>query len=272
MRTAIGAVIDSCKSQELITSASVYVREFHNGEWTAINGDELYDPGSLLKIPILLTYLAQAEEDPAIMSRSWTCEQSDISSNTGKEPLFLSEQAQVNVSYPISKLFELMIVHSDNRATTILLRHMDTARFIRTFTSIGLPAPDPRSAHYAMSVRQYSMFMKALYNSSFLSPIHSGYALGLLSRSTFRDGLLAGLPTKLLVAHKFGEAGLDDAKQLHETALVYANDNTYLITVMTRGTDLKKEAQALGALSKIVYEHMTSAPLASTRSLATDQR
>jgi beta-lactamase class A len=268
MRHAISGVIDSCRALDLITSASVYVREFHNGEWTAINGDEPYDPGSLLKIPILLTYLALAEEDPSIMGHSWLCEPVDLTADQGKEPLFLSEQAQLNVSFSTSKLFELMIVHSDNRATSILLRHMDQARFIRTFTSIGLPPPDVHSAHYAMSVKQYSMFMKALYNSSFLSPVHSGYALGLLSRATFKDGLVAGLPPKLLVAHKFGEAGTDEARQLHETALVYANSNTYLITVMTRGADLNLQTKSLAAISGLVYKYMTSSPLASASALA----
>jgi beta-lactamase class A len=268
MRKAISGVIDSCRSVDLITSASVYVREFHNAEWTAINGDEPYDPGSLLKIPILLTYLAWAEEDPSLMGRTWPCEQADILADQGKEPIFLSEQAQLNVNYGLAKLFELMITHSDNRATSILLRHMDQARFIRTFTSIGLPPPDVHSAHYEMNVKHYSMFMKALYNSSFLSPVHSGYALGLLARSTFKDGLIAGLPPKLLVAHKFGEAGTDEAKQLHETALVYAPGNTYLITVMTRGTDLNQQAKVLAAVSRLVYKHMSSSPLASATELA----
>ncbi len=268
MRRHINAVIDSCRSAHLVTMASVYVREFHNGDWTVTNGQELYDPGSLLKVPILLTYLAWAEEDPSIMDQIWRCEQADMLADQEKHPLFHSAQAQMNVAYGVEKLFELMITHSDNRATSILLRHMDPARFIKTFTSIGLPAPDVRSANYQMNVRQYSMFMKALYNSSYLSPLHSGYALGLLSRSTFTQGLLAGLPPKLTVAHKFGEAGSEEVDQLHETALVYANGNTYLMTMMTKGVDLKDQARVLSAVSKVVFEHMTTEPIAEGAALA----
>ena len=49
--------------------------------------------------------------------------------------------------------------------------------------------------------------MKALYNSSLLSPVNSVYTLELMMRATFKQGIVAGLPTGVDVAHKFGEAG-----------------------------------------------------------------
>ena len=129
LRNAIAAVIDSCKHAQWITSASVYVREFHSAEWMSYNGNETYDPGSLLKIPVLMTYISLAEQDGALMSRSWTCSAADVSAGQGRLPLFLSEQAQLNGTYTLPKLLDLMIVHSDNRATSILLRNLDQARF-----------------------------------------------------------------------------------------------------------------------------------------------
>jgi beta-lactamase class A len=268
MRHGIEAVIDTCTSAGMITAASVYLRDFQRAEWTEVNGNEPYDPGSLLKVPVLLTYLSMAENDAALLGRTWVCEARDVSAGQGKDPEFLSEQAQLNITYTLPQLLELMIVHSDNRATSILLRHMNMNRFMRTFTDIGLPAPTPDAKQYQMSVKSYSMFMKALYNSSYLSPTHSTYALGLMLRSTFRSGLIAGVPSTVRVAHKFGEAGNDQDKQLHETALVYADGNAYLLTVMTRGSDLGTEARVLAAISRTVYEHMTSAALAVPPKLA----
>ena len=53
-----------------IISGSVYIRDLTSGRWTGINEDDLYTPASLLKVPILIAYLKQAEKDPAVL-REW---------------------------------------------------------------------------------------------------------------------------------------------------------------------------------------------------------
>jgi hypothetical protein len=86
--------------------------------------------------------------------------------------------------------------------------------------------------------------------------MNSEHALELMTRSDFKSGLVAGLPSGVEVAHKFGEAGDQNEKQLHETGLVYAEGNPYLITVMTRGSNADSLASAIASISKLVYEQM----------------
>ena len=256
MRASIASLVDGMREAGKVTSASVYVRDFHKAEWTWYNGDEPYDPGSMLKIPLLLTYMAMAEEDRAMLGRTWTCERVDF--DIPQFTAFPSAQVQGNVSYTVEQLLEFMMVHSDNRATVMLLRHVSKERYIKTFTDLGLPAPEWDAKSYRMNVRDYSVFMKALYNSSFLSPMHSEYALELMTRAAFKQGLVAGIPADVEAAHKFGEAGDETEKQLHETGLVYADGNPYLITVMTRGTDPDSLASAISSVSRLVYERMSA--------------
>jgi beta-lactamase class A len=244
------------KASGQVASASVYVRDFQKAEWTWYNGDEPYDPGSMLKIPLLLTYLAMSEEDPSVLGRTWTCEQVDV--DVPQFTAFPAPQVQGNTSYTVAQLLEFMIVHSDNRATVMLLRHVAQGRYIKTYTDLGLPAPDWNAKSYRMTVRDYSVFMKALYNSSFLSPMHSDYALELMTRASFKRGLVAGLPAGVEAAHKFGEAGDNNEKQLHETGLVYAEGNPYLITVMTRGANPDSLASAIASVSRMVYQRMSA--------------
>lgn len=256
LRGTIGTLIDGMKAAGEVTSASVYVRDFRKAEWTLYNGVEVYDPGSMLKVPLLLAWLSMSEKDPSVMERTFTCEQQDR--NVLNTTAFPSQQAELNRSYTVRQLLELSIVHSDNRATVMLLRHMPPAKYVGTFTELGLPKPDGNAKAYRMNVRDYSVFMKALYNSSLLSPLDSDYALELMSRAEFNKGLVAGLPPGVDIAHKFGEAGTPEEKQLHETGLVYANGNPYLITVMTRGENVDSLAKSIASLSKAVYERMST--------------
>ncbi len=259
LRNAVGALVQRYQASGKVNSASVYIRDFKKAEWTSYNGDERYDPGSLLKVPLLLTWLSMQEEDPSVLDRTYACETQDL---PGKNMAFEYEHAAPQRSYTVKQLLDLMIIASDNRATSVLMRHVPMARFLRTFTDLGLPAPEVQATQYRMSVLEYSVFMKALYNSAYLSPTSSDRALDLMTRSEFKQGLLAGLPAEVQVAHKFGESGDDREGQLHETGLVYTPNNTYLITVMTKGKDIRELPEVLSAISKLVYERMSTGPSA----------
>ncbi len=140
LRSSIAALVTDLKATGQVSSASVYVRDFGQSGWTVYNGTEAYDPGSLLKVPLLLTYLSMSEEDPSLLQRMWACEAADF--NTPQVTAFPSEQAQLNVTYPVNKLLDLSITRSDNHATSVLFRHTTQGRYGRTFTELGLPAPD----------------------------------------------------------------------------------------------------------------------------------
>jgi len=254
LRASLASLVDGLKSSGQLTSASVYVEDMQRGEWTGFNTLERYDPGSMMKVTLLLTYLSMAEEIPGFLERTWTCDPMVLQAPT--QHIFPERQAQPNLSYSVAQLLELMIVYSDNRATAVLLQHVPSGRYVRTFTDLDLPAPVQHGGSYMMNARDYSVFMKALYHSSLLSPISSEYALSLMLRSTWKHGLLAGLPPGVEVAHKFGESTDAQGHQLHETGLIYAENGPYLITVMTRGPDETALPGVVAGISDLVYAHM----------------
>ncbi len=253
IKESVSSLIASYKGAGNIASASVYVRQFKRGEWTTVNDDEQYDPGSMLKIPILIAYLHMAELDPTTMDKRFAAMSIE---GVGKTPFFLGKQLSPGTSYTVRELIESMIVNSDNVATATLSSHVVPATFIKVFTDLGLPAPAMSDKQYRMSARSYSIFMKALFNSAYLGPANSDYAMSLLARSEFKEGIVAGLPASMQVAHKFGEAGDPTMKQLHETAVIYLGENPYLITIMTKGPDMAKLPEVLSAISKLVFESM----------------
>ena len=68
------------------------------------------------------------------------------------------------------------------------------------------------------------------------------------------------LPDSIRVAHKFGESGTLTEHQLHESGIVYLQHNPYLITIMTKGPDVKKLPDVLSAISKSVFDDMAKHP------------
>lgn len=251
MRNEIGALIERLKASGQISSMSVYVRDFEKAEWTWCNGDELYDPGPMRKFPLLLAWLSMVDEDPSVMAKMWNCSAAEAA--TEQSTMVHSDMIVPGHSYSTDQLIKGMVERSDDRATAVLYDHLPTERYTRTLKELGLPVPASGGEPFRLNVRDYSIFMKALYNSSYLSPSRSEYALDLMTRCAFKQGLAAGVPEGVEIAHKFTEVQGMDGKELHETALVYMEGYPYLITVMTRGARVDSLASAMADVSRVVY-------------------
>ena len=104
---------------------------------------------------------------------------------------------------------------------------------------------------------KFSRFFRILYNGSYLNFEKSNKALELLTKIEFKDGLVAGLPSEVPVAHKFGERQFGEEKQLHDYGIVYYPEKPYLICIMTRGKELSKLPHVISELSKVTYEEVS---------------
>jgi beta-lactamase class A len=241
------------EKQKGLTSAAVYFKEYSNDEWFSINGKERYDPGSLLKVGVLMTYLRMAEDDNNLLNK-------EIVYHGQKGFTFPVEHYQSDTvaeghKYKINELLQSMIINSDNRATVFLEDHMDTGLFKREFNDLGISEPRFNDPNFTLNVVEYSNMFRALHNAGYLRKRASEDALTLLSESTFKDGLRKGLPASVVVAHKYGEYGNRISHELHDAGIIYLNNKPYLLSVMTRGTDWNELSDVIGHISKIVYNY-----------------
>ncbi|UEG49254.1 class A beta-lactamase-related serine hydrolase [Ferruginibacter lapsinanis] len=253
IKSEVESLISSYKTKGDITSASVYLREFHHGEWMSIAEAEKYSPGSLLKVPELITFFKMNETNPGLLERKVVFDKPLSSTKTAT---YLSKSIQLGNTYTIRQLLFYMVAYSDNNATLLLNKLIDVATFKKVFTDVGLPAPDWSANDYPISAKDYSLFMKLLYNASYLSIKDSEFCTELLSDSDFKNGLVAGIPSDCKIAHKFGEGGYTTAPQLSESGIIYSNSAPYILTVMTKGTDVKKLPEVISSISKMVYKKM----------------
>jgi beta-lactamase class A len=134
------------------------------------------------------------------------------------------------------------------------------------FMKLSIPLQNSEDVYYRIAPSDMAKFFRVLYNASFLSSLYSEYALDLLTKSSFKQGVLQGITSGTRVAHKFGERfTTGDLVQLHETAIVYRGSAAYAITIMTEGKKMEDLSVVIGALSKICFEQKKAqAPLSSS--------
>ncbi len=238
---------------------SAYFLSLSGGGWASVNENETYSPASMLKVPSVVEALKYAEIKPSILSQ--TVYYDGSFDNNKAETFKASESIQAGRSYTIDELINRIITYSDNNALLLLHQTLNQNSFQELYKALGIEIPE-NSIDF-MSAKTYSLFLRVLYNATYLSADNSEKVLKLMANSDFPDGLKAGVPASVEIAHKFGERevynenGTLVSRELHDCGIVYIPNNPYILCVMTRGQDWNALQSSIQEVSKLVYDHVT---------------
>ena len=237
---------------------SVYFRNLENGDWVGVNEDTEYDPASLLKVPIMIYYLKLAESDPSVLSRTYAYTASDLANLKLAPGNELSTRLVENKFYTVEELIIEMIMRSDNIAKYLLILNSNQKDLNDIYGELGVLIHKEGNT-YVISARTYSLFFRTLYNATFLNQGMSEEALKILSKAEFKDGLVAGVPSDINVAHKFGQYatvrnGKVTSVEAHDCGIIYHIKSPYLLCVMTRGNDTKQLEEIIQQISRLTYD------------------
>ena len=247
------------------TTIAVYFRDLVGGPNFGVNEDETFIPASLLKLPVMMSIFTREEQQSGFVKTQLDYSTSSIAVSIpqGIDTPVVSGM-QWGKSYTLEDLMASTIINSDNLAYYLLIGYMNTdvvggAQSINSaLQQLGIIDPQ-NDNQQSVSVTQYASLFRLLYNVSFLSPQHSEELLSWLSRSTFNDGLRAGVPQSVTVADKWGLRSLSDGSQeLHDCGIVYYPQNPYILCVMTMGTNQAQLASVIAGISKMTYQEFDS--------------
>ncbi len=254
LQSEIEKYIESKKEAGEINSAAMYFRDLKNGPVFGINETAEFAPASLLKLPLALVYLVQAERNKEVLDQTLVFTDGlEGFSQTFRPP----ESLVQNEVYTIDELMMRMLKYSDNDSYAVLIDNLldngGEDLMTETFLSLGFIAPnDPFDQ--VISVRRYGSIFRSLYNTSILNAELSEKVLSWLSESSFEKGIPSGLGEGVKVSHKFGERFYsDDLKQLHDCGIIYFPKNPYLLCIMTEGKDFDLMIEVISKISKDVY-------------------
>jgi len=231
---------------------SVYFRDLNNGPVVGINENINFMPASLLKVPVMMSFLKHSERDPSILSKKILYEGKKY--NTISQTIIPKEKLVAGKEYTVEELIERMIKYSDNEALALLWPNISSEEYVELYKLFGVNPNSILDPNYGITVKEYSRFFRILFNSSFLSQANSEGALKLLSESEFKDGIRKNIPKDIKVASKFGERGLENGTiQIHECGIIYYPKHPYLLCVMTRGEEGVRLIEHITEISDFVF-------------------
>lgn len=268
LRDELIATLNARVASGAIGAYAVYFRDLVNGPTFGIDEYTKFVPASLLKLPLVLAFLAEEEDRPGMLQQLIAYDAGDDQAVPMVQNVRSGVSLEHGREYSVATLLENVLRYSDNFSYLALRRYQRStpggdARLLHTYRELGIVSPnDPLDQ--TVTVRGYASLFRLLYNVSYLDAELSELALRWLADSSFKDGLVAGVPRGTVVAHKFGERALDGAdasvgsRQFHDCGIVYYPRNPYLLCVMTRGDEFAPLIETVRMVSSRVYAEVAS--------------
>jgi beta-lactamase class A len=247
-----------------------YFNDLTNLIWVGVHESDEFVPASTLKVPMLIAYYKLRETtEPHLFETKITYKGTDYDQNKN---ITSDKGIKPGQTYTIGEMLQEMIIYSDNNALEFLYNYRQDA-LKNIFDDLQAPFPSARvdiANKDFLSPKEWAKFIIVLYNASYLDRKDSESAMELLTKTDFNNGLVAGVPDDIMVAHKFGERRVgvgtaSETDEMHDCGIVYYSPRPYLICVMTKGKSLDKQTQVIKQISEQVYTAISSGNVGALR-------
>lgn len=265
LKKAVAATVARNVQEGKAKNISIYFRSTKNAHWFDINPATTYAPASLLKVFVMMAYYKETDQRdmPGLLQKLIPFQGSPNSASD--QPGEVIPHLISGRLYTVDQIIKQMIVYSDNDALNTLIATAD-AKFPETlneiFSDLKITSPLTDENTYAMGVDQYSLVLRVLIASTYLSRDYSERALDLLSQAHYQGGLVAGVPPAIKVAHKFGDTTVVSTSspptpELHDCGIIYYPSNPYILCVMTQGSSFATLQGVIRDISAVAYQEFS---------------
>jgi beta-lactamase class A len=225
--------------------------------WSS-RGDGVFHAASTMKIPVMIELFHQVHEgkvkltDPLPIKNEFRSlvDGSTFSLNAADDSETDLYKA-VGQTRTLDQLCDLMVTVSSNFATNLLIQKLGIENIRATVTSLHADGMDiklgvedqkafDKGLNNTTTARGLATLLVAIANGKAVDPDASAKMVEILERQKFNEGIPAGVPSGIRVAHKTGEI----TKIHHDAGIVYA-ERPFVIVVLVRGIDDFKASSAL---------------------------
>lgn len=271
LRRSIEALIRDAGAADV----GVAYRDLATGEELLVHGDATFHAASTMKVPVLMELYRQAGAGTLSLDDRMPVK-IEFASIVDGSPYSLKVEDDSETSLyrrlgerlTIRELARLMITESSNVATNMLIERVTAAKTRELMERLGT-----KDIHVLRGVEDSRAYARGLNNTTtaralmiilsrlaareVVSRGASDEMLAILRAQKFAEGIPAGVPSGVVVAHKTGWfPGV-----YHDAAIVEPpRRKPFVLVVLTRGIKDEKLAHRLVAdIARLVYRHAEAA-------------
>ncbi|HXG91972.1 MAG TPA: serine hydrolase [Blastocatellia bacterium] len=275
------ARIDASKINQLIAASGaetvgIAFYDLATGEQFFIEPDASFHAASTMKVPVMMEVFRQMNAGKLSLNEKLPIKNDFLSIVDGSHyqltPGDDSDQSlynRVGQTATIRELIHLMITVSSNLATNILIERVTPKRVMSLMRQVGAKnirvlrgvedgKAYERGLNNTTTARDLMIILRRIAERRAVSPKASDEMVKIMLDQKFNEGIPAGLPSDVKVAHKTGSI----TKINHDAAIVYPpNRKPYVLVVLTRGiADEARAHKLIADISRAIYEFIVPRP------------
>ena len=234
----------------------------------SLRGDDVFHAASTMKIPVMIELFHQARQgklkltDPLPIKNEFHSLVDD--SVFTLKPEDDSETALYKAAgqrRTLDQLCDLMVTVSSNFATNLLIQKLGIENIRTTVAALHADGMDikrgvedqkafDKGLNNTTTARGLATLLLAIANGKAVDPDSSAKMVEILERQKFNEGIPAGVPADIRVAHKTGEI----TKIHHDAGIVYAG-RPFVLVVLVRGVeDFKQSSALIAEVTRDLYQ------------------
>ena len=234
----------------------------------SFHGDDAFHAASTMKIPVMIELFHQVRQGKVKLDDALPIKNEFHSLADGSifslDPVDDSETnlyKAVGQARTLDQLCELMITVSSNFATNLLIQKLGVENIRATVHSLHADGMNvlrgvednkafAKGLNNTTTAQGLAALLEAIAKGEAVDPDASLEMVEILERQKFNEGIPAGVPAGIRVAHKTGEL----TKIHHDAAIVYAKRPFVLVTLVRGMTDFKESSALMADITRQLYQ------------------
>lgn len=241
-------------------TAAVVVRDLRRGDAIYLNKDVVFPAASLIKLPILVELYRQAEEGTLTLADTLTLRDRHREEGSG-----ILRYCAAGTAWSLGELARLMIVKSDNTATTLLLERVGMENVNRRLRGLGLTrtrirrnvldlAARDRGLENTTTAYEMMRLLELIHRQRAAGPAACQAMLQTLLAQEYNDRIPRLLPAGTPVAHKTGTMH----RLEHDVGIVFVPGQEFVICVLVSGLEEAPGERLIGSVAKRAYDYFAA--------------
>lgn len=223
-----------------------YFLDLQTGFQSAVYADRQFEAASLIKLPVMAAFWAEAEKGNIDPDTFYVLKTKDKVGGAGS---LQTKPEGFEISY--KDLVSLMGKQSDNTAYKIIRQQIGDEAVVKILLKAQMKNTDLSTNKTTPA--DIGRFYQHLLRGLLINSQHKDMLLDSLTNTQFEEYLPSGVPEGVEVAHKYGR----EVHVLHDAGVVWAK-RPYVIVLMSEGIIDSEAEEVFPELSRLFYDYQNS--------------
>lgn len=231
---------------------AIYIKNLKTEEGYVVNGDRIFEPGSLYKLWVMGTVFEKIQKGELEEDEVLTQEINVLNQEFEIAPQD-AELTEGEISLTIKSALEQMITISHNYSALLLTEAVGVSSIKEFLKRNGFDGSDLGDS-LKTTAKDIGLFFEKIYKGELVGEEASKEMIEILKRQKLNDGLPKHLPPEIQISHKTGDIGWFK----HDGGIVFTELGDYIIVVLSESESPIGAQERIASISKAVYEYFAT--------------